>query len=85
MDIGTERIKYPFKFNQGWLHEESFVEIIREVWLDNRFNLIVEAQRRLTENLSLLKSKVKSWSLAKQAKDKESMTRLEVELESMYI
>jgi hypothetical protein len=54
MDIGVQSIKYPFKFNPGWLKEESLAELTREVWMDNRFDLIVEAQIRLVKNMSLL-------------------------------
>jgi hypothetical protein len=55
LDIGIQKTVHPFKFNPVWLRDDSFAKLTREVWLDNRFELIEGAQRRLVENLTLLK------------------------------
>jgi hypothetical protein len=54
-----------------WLRDDSFATLASEVWYDARFELVEGAQRRLVEKLSLLKSRVKSWSKAKRIREQE--------------
>jgi hypothetical protein len=76
LDLGIPKTRHSFKFNPVWLKDGTFVDLTREVWLDQRFDLIVGSQRRLVEKLSLLKNRVKSWLKEKLKREHEQLTNL---------
>jgi hypothetical protein len=48
---------YPFKFNSSWLREVEFVNLVKEVWLDQGFLLESDIQLRFVWKLKELKNK----------------------------
>jgi hypothetical protein len=85
LDIGLQATTHTFKFNPFWLRDDSFAKLASEVWFDARFELVEGAQRRLVENITLLKSRIKSWSKEKHIRDQDFIKILEVDLEMIYV
>jgi hypothetical protein len=73
-----------FKLNPDWLKEESFVEIVRQVWNDPRHLLTVGAQRCLVGKISLLKERIKVWVREKRQKDQSDLLNIEEAIEFKY-
>jgi hypothetical protein len=66
------------------LKEESFVEIVRQVWNDPQHLLTVGAQRHLVGKLSLLKERIKVWVREKRQKDQSDLLKIEEAIEFEY-
>jgi hypothetical protein len=74
----------PFKLNPEWLKDDSFVNIVRQVWNDPRHLNTVGAQRRLVKKLSLLKERVKVWAKEKRQKDQDDLSKVEKAIDLVY-
>jgi len=61
----------PFKFNSGWLKEESFQRLVREVWVP--LVPIERASVQFARNLKELKIATKAW-------EKQRKQQLEADL-----
>jgi len=53
--VGILAVAYPFKLNHVWIGEESFVEMVKDVWNDLGLHHIIGAQWRLVGKLTSLK------------------------------
>jgi hypothetical protein len=74
----------PFKLNPEWLKDDTFGNIVKQVWNDPRHLIIDGAQKRLVKKLSLLKLRIKEWAKEKRKKDQEDLSKIEEAIESVY-
>ena len=74
---------YPFKFNQSWLDNEDFIQMIRAEWPLIHSNSSLDAMHDLSFRLRALKEKVKSWTKVEALKMKDKSVALEEEISSL--
>jgi hypothetical protein len=82
--VGIPTIAYPFKLNPVWIGEDSFAELVRDVWNDLSLHHITCAQRRLVGKLTSLKARVKLWAKEKHLPDMLDLDNIEEALENRY-
>jgi hypothetical protein len=81
---GFPKVSYPFKFNPGWIGEEGFATMVEEIWQDVVLSSIPDAQMRLVEKLTKLKSCVKIWAKNKLIRDSSELREIEETLAFKY-
>jgi hypothetical protein len=84
LEHGFPKVSYPFKFNLGWIGEAGFATMVEETWQDAVFSSILDAQMRLVENLTKLKSCVKIWAKNKLLRDTSDLREIEETLAFKY-
>jgi hypothetical protein len=55
LDYGFKSVAYPFKFNPALLKDESFGDLVRDVWSNHQDSEVEGAQKRLARKLFKLK------------------------------
>lgn len=85
LELGSNKIKYPFKFYPIWLGEEVFVHFIKEKW--NAVDSVNRgsSMKTLMFKLKNLKSKVVFWERNVKKDLKKELVQIEVELERLYL
>jgi len=73
-------VAHPFKFNSACLREESFVELVWEVWNTHQDYEEEEAQRSLVRKMSMLKAHVKVWITKRKQKEQQVFENIEAEI-----
>jgi hypothetical protein len=66
---GFQKVYFPYKFNPGWIAEEGFTNVVENIWQDSELSSIQDAQLRLVEKLTKLKSCVKLCAKNKHIRD----------------
>jgi hypothetical protein len=72
----------PFKFNSAWLKEESFLKLVKEVWMP-----IGHSEREVVQfarNLKELKTTTKSWEKRRKQQMEHDLIQTETDLQSLY-
>jgi len=79
----TRRSSSPFKFFEGWLTDPTFLELVKEKWV----NFLEPSQTPTTvhsvENLKGLKLATKPWDKEKKQKDDQSLKEIEHKLNEL--
>jgi hypothetical protein len=78
----TRKPASPFKFNSGWLKEESFIKLVKEVWAPLGPTERVAVQ--FARNLKSLKIATKSWEKRKKQQLEQDIISMEEALQSLY-
>jgi hypothetical protein len=68
---------YPFKFNEHWIHEKEFVDLVVKVWKDPIFLSEGGRQLRVIRKLQELKKQTKIWHKQFQIRKKAKLVSLE--------
>ena len=76
---------YPFKFNQSWLDNEDFIQMVRSEWPRILSNPSLDTMEDLHIRLRILKEKVKSWTKVESLKMKDNSVALEKEINSILL
>ena len=76
---------YPFKFNQSWLGNEDFIQMIRTEWPLIHSDASLDFMNAFSGKLRLLKEKVKPWIKAESLKLKDKSFMLEEEISSLLL
>ena len=73
-------VAHPFKFNSACLREESFVELVWEVWNTHQDYEEEGSQRSLVRKMSMVKARVKVWINERKQKEQQVFKNIEVEI-----
>ena len=76
---------YPFKFNQSWLGNEDFIQLIRMEWPLIRLDDSLDVMHAFSCKLRLLKEKVKPWIKEESKRLKDKSYFLEEEISSLLL
>ena len=74
---------YPYKFNQSWLGNKDFINMIQTEWPLIHLDASLDAMNNLSSKLCLLKEKVKSWTKVESQKMKDKSVLLEDEISTL--
>lgn len=59
--LGDENNRhYLFRFNKGWLNDESFKDMVRSVWIHIDNSTVISPMEQFSKNLKLLKRAITS-------------------------
>jgi len=84
LDLGGERIVYPFKYNHHWMDYLDFQPLVRTFWAMDHGISHWSPMDRLVEKLRLLKGTVKRWSREKNIQGEEELCSLELALNEVF-
>jgi hypothetical protein len=73
-------VSYPFKFNSALLKDNSFGELVREVWNTQQESTGGGAQSRLVGKLKTLKARVRKWLVSKKKSEQQIYIQLEKDI-----
>jgi hypothetical protein len=80
IDFGVKSVSYPFKFNSVLLKDESFGDLVKDVWTLHRTSMGGSAQSRLVGKLKSLKERVRKWLVSKKKSDQQKYTQIEKDI-----
>jgi len=84
LDLGMEKINYPFKYNRHWNDLPEFQSLVRSFWNRDHGLTLWSPMDRLTEKLRLLKRVVKRWSKEKKKKEEQELMDIEASMEDIF-
>ena len=79
----TRRTSSPFKFFEGWLTDPTFLELVKEKWVNFLEPSQTPSTVHFVENLKGLKLETKSWAKEKKQKDDQSLKEIEHKLNEL--
>ena len=80
---GDRDHNYPFKFNQAWLLDQDFTQMVNRVWPVLQSYEADDKMGSLSHKLRMLKSEVKAWTKNKSSVMEKDSLRLDVEIRSL--
>eukprot|EP01018_Ginkgo_biloba_P022058 Gb_03022 [translate_table: standard] len=80
-----KRPSSPFKFIPGWLEEDEFVRLARDLWVPYNENLRESASLQFAANLKKLKQATIGWAHTKKIKEAKELFEVESKLEVLYV
>jgi len=84
LEMGDERIVYPFKYNHHWMDYPDFQPLVRTFWAMDHGLSLWSPMDRLVEKLRLLKGTVKRWSREKKIQRDEGLCTLELVMNEVF-
>jgi hypothetical protein len=80
LDYSIKSVAYPFKFNLAMLKDDSFGDLVRDVWSSQHDSVVEGAQTRLVGKLFKLKDRVKKWIAVRKKTDLQILEKIEEEI-----
>jgi hypothetical protein len=80
LDYGIKFTYYPFKFNAALSKDNSFGDLVREVWNAQKEFTGAGEQSRLIGKLSILKDRVRKWTTIKKKREQQTFNQIENEI-----
>jgi hypothetical protein len=84
MELGSDIVIYPFKFNVVWLEDQDFVSLVRANWVILLGTEVLNPMDSLVKKIKRLKIQVTVWERKKKVEGKKELVQLESELEKLY-
>jgi hypothetical protein len=73
MELGSDTVIYPFKFNAVWLEDPNFVSLVRTNWAVNFGSKVLNPMDSMVKKLKRLKILVVVWERKKKVKGKKEL------------
>lgn len=83
LDLQQNHNFYSFKFNPGWLLDDSFCDLVHEQWAHSPQQVGSSLQSSLGLKLAHLRGVVIKWDKLKKAQDVEQLASIESEIQSI--
>eukprot|EP00253_Pinus_taeda_P035172 PITA_35172 len=79
----NKKPKAPFKFNHGWLHDPSYIKLVKDYWTQNPIDWADSLAKGFCKNLSQLKHMSIEWAREKNKQDNIALVHIEVKILSL--
>jgi hypothetical protein len=74
---------FPFKFNEQWLGDKDFAELVERVWKNMTYITKTISQKRLIRKLQDLKAITKKWNKDEKELQKSNLLLIEDEIKKI--
>jgi hypothetical protein len=80
----NRRVVSPFKFFEGWLNDPTFLDLVRELWVNIPEDSQFPAAVLFVENLKRLKQATKGWAREKKLKEDKEVIDIDSKLAELH-
>lgn len=81
---GQDKPPSPFKFNKVWLNDDSFVELVKSIWVPYNSRDPWSASFQFIKNIKRLKMLIKAWARSKRVREEHELKQIEEAMACIY-